>query len=106
MKEKFEVTEAERAALVRSSHLLIFILCLMSYLDQLLTGRPDMDVLLPVVELSHDRINFLVFKRLPAGFGGGQLQETQTVRTSLWKREFDTCVCCVVPVKVFPAASS
>lgn len=61
----------------------------MSYLDQFLTGRPDVDVLLPVVELSHDRINVLVFKCLPAGFGGGQLQETQTVKTSPRKREFD-----------------
>lgn len=78
----------------------------MSYLDQFLTGRPDVDVLLPVVKLSHDRINVLVFQRLPAGFGGGQLQETQTVKTSPGKREFDTCVCSVVPVKVFPAASS
>lgn len=65
-----------------------------------------MDVLLPVVELSHDRINVLVFKCLPAGFGSGQLQETQTVKTSPRKREFDMCDGCVVPVTVFPAASS
>lgn len=36
-----------------------------------------MDVLLPGVELSHDWINVLVFKRPPAGFGCRQLHKTQ-----------------------------
>lgn len=66
-------------------------ICLISYLDQFLTGCSNVGVLLPVVELSHDRINVLVFERQPAGFGGCQLHRTQMVKTSTWKREL-ACV--------------
>lgn len=73
-----------------------FVWLLDSYLDQFLTGCCNVDVLLPVVELSHDRINALVFQCLPAGFGRCQLHKRQTVKELNMK----TCLCECVRLRV------